>query len=197
MNKQIYAFIIPFVVLLILGFTPLVDMALKGFKDEINIEERKWYTYLSNERFTVRVLNEGFKHDLSDYKTFFGENISEDENVTMHLLNYVYYLNQRSIAMVKNHKINQPSKEYDEDKLINAVMQYDYLARIEYQCVLDSYGETDINIIGFYKSKGDVNDKMARLTYGMMQDFAEDKKKKAVKELISKKCSTTIVYKEQ
>jgi len=197
MNKQIYAFIIPFVVLLILGFTPLADMVLKGFKDEINIEERKWYTYLSNERFTVRVLSEGFYRDLSEYKKFIHDNFGEDKNITTHLLNYIYYLNQRSISMVKNHKINQDSKKYDEDKLINAVMQYDYLARIEYQCILDSYGETDINIIGFYKSKGDVNDKMARLTYGMMQDFAEDKKKKAVKELISKKCSTTIVYKEQ
>lgn len=197
MNKQIYAFIIPFVVLLILGFTPLTDIFLKGFKDEINIEERKTYTYVSKERFTVKVLREGFYRDLSEYQKFVQDNFGEDKNITIHLLNYIYYLNQRSISMVKNHKINQDSKKYDEDKLINTVMQYDYLARIEYQCVLDSYGETDVNIIGFYKSKGDVNDKMARLTYGMMQDFAEDKKKKAVKELISKKCSTTIVYKEQ
>jgi len=195
MNRQIYAFLIPLGVLLLLGFTPASDLLMKGFKDEINIEERKLYTYVSHKNATVKFLQERFRTDIPVYREFIETHVTKDGNVTMHLLNYLYYINQRSIAMVRNHKVNQPSKkDYNESKLIDAVMQKDYLGHMEYQCVLDSYGEVKESMIDFYKAQNDLNRQIAVLTYAMIKDFPRKEKEKAVSGLRAGKCSSIAVY---
>ena len=199
MNRQVYAFLVPLVLLLVLGYTPLTDLLLKGFKDEVNMEGKKVYTYLTHKWSTVKILREGFKKDVTDYEDVLRKEVGGNDVIVNHLLNYIYYINERSIAMVENYTLRSDPKDKDaeETKLMQAVLQYDNLARTEYQCVLEKYGEVKMNVIDLYKSKGDVNEKMARLTYGLIQKFPKEKKEKAMEKIEASQCHTTRVYEER
>lgn len=169
MNKNIYAFLIPFILLLIVAFTPILDKPLANFKNKVNLVGHKTLKYIADYNNTVEKMRGDLILFRDKYEAYVVENFGDNSEVMTYMMNYFYLYNERNIAFLENNRIAKGS-EYNETDMINLMGEFDKKANIQYKCAKKIFKRGDISPVDFYKSMSDENNLIAKYAWTYIYD---------------------------
>ena len=167
MKKNIYAFLIPLITLLVIAFTPIFDGVLSDFKYKINLEGEKIFKSISDRVNSKLTLEKNMVDNKERYRKVINKNFKDESN-QIAAMNYMYYLDKRNIALVES------EKSITDDSVIKAVLKYDFLMRLEFQKILDSKVEIPIKLINLYKDTSEVNNNISIVAYTIADKYYEE-----------------------
>jgi len=162
MRKNIFAFLIPLITLIVIAFTPILNPVLDNFKYKVNSFSVKNRKVIVSQKI-IEKLNNDFYENIPLFKLKIKDSFKYKES-KIHALNYLFYLNKRNISFI-NYKDND-----NKEKIIKNILRYDRLMKIEYQAILDKNDKPNINLINIYKSIGDINKEASIYSYELVQD---------------------------
>jgi len=169
MKKNIYAFLIPLITLLVIAFTPIFDGVLGDFKYKINLEGEKIFKSISNRVESKLSLEKSMIDNKDRYRKIINKNFKDESN-QIAAMNYIYYLNKRNIALVAE------EKSITDESVIKEVLKYDFLMRLEFQKILDSKVEIPIKLIKVYKETSEVNNNISIVAYTISDKYYDEYK---------------------
>jgi len=162
MNKNILAFLIPLITLVVIAFTPILDPIVSNIKFKINNTFEKMNILLSDTNKTANKMNLDFISDTDFYKSEIKKNII-NVDARIHFLNYIYYLNERNKASASKDVLMEK-----KESLAN-IFKYDYFMKVEYQKILDLIGDNKFNPIKIYTGRSERNKNLSKFSYEIIE----------------------------
>jgi len=168
-NLPLYSVAVPLLLTLGLYFGSSSSI-LKDFKWDINNREDKVLTALQSHDKSKEALESNFNYSQSNFRKKVDAAFPEKRH-QIAAMNYLFYLNERNLAVVKGGWINDTDKE--ERRL--SVLRNDYLMRIEFQFLMDEKAPIKkLSLMSLYKNQSEINRDVGVMAYSIAETYYDD-----------------------